>query len=50
VHQLGDRAAARAADMVVQEGGVGTVIGAMWSKILARAEALQWKGCLAPET
>jgi hypothetical protein len=50
VHQLGDRAAARAADMVAQEGGVGTVIGAMWSKILARVEALQWKGCLAPET
>jgi hypothetical protein len=47
VHQLGDHAATRASDMVREQGGTDTVTGAMWSKILARIEELQWKDCRA---
>ena len=44
IRELGDRAADRAADMVREQGGMGNQIGAMWAKILARVEDLQWKG------
>ena len=42
--QLGARAADRAATMVQDQGGPGNQIGAMWMKILAKVEELQWKG------
>jgi hypothetical protein len=44
IRQHGDGAAGRAADMVREQGGMGNQIGAMWAKILARVEDLQWKG------
>ena len=49
-HQLGRRAAARASEMVREQGGSDTVTGAMWAKILVKIEELQWKGYRAPET
>jgi hypothetical protein len=42
-HELGAEAADRAAAMV-KEGGPDSQLGAMWAKILARVEELQWKG------
>jgi hypothetical protein len=50
IHQLGDRAAEKAADMVREQGGIGNLTGAMWAKILARIEALQWKDCETSES
>ena len=49
-HQLGRRAAARASEMVREQGGSDTVTGAMWAKILVKIEELQWKCYRAPET
>jgi hypothetical protein len=44
IHQLGEGAATKAADMVRQQGGIGNQTGAMWEKILVRVEELAWKG------
>jgi transposase len=44
IRQLGARAAEKAAEMVREQGGIGTQTGAMWAKILAKVEELQWKG------
>jgi hypothetical protein len=43
IHELGAEAADRAASMV-EQGGPSSQLGAMWAKILARVEELQWKG------
>ena len=43
IHELGAEAADRAAAMV-EQGGPSSQLGAMWAKILARVEELQWKG------
>ena len=43
IHELGAEAADGAAAMV-EQGGPSSQLGAMWAKILARVEALQWKG------
>jgi hypothetical protein len=32
------------APLVRPQGGIGNQIGAMWVKILAKVEDLQWKG------
>src|SRR5262245_55145167 len=44
IHALGDRAADTAAGMVREQGGIANPKGAMWAKILAGVEDLQWKG------
>jgi len=43
IHELGAEAADKAAAMV-EQGGPSSQLGAMWAKILARVEELQWKG------
>jgi hypothetical protein len=43
IHELGAEAADKAAAMV-EQGGPSSQLGAMWVKILARVEELQWKG------
>ena len=43
IHELGAEAADRAAAMV-EQGGPSSQLGAMWAKILAKVEELQWKG------
>ena len=43
IHELGAEAADSAAAMV-EQGGPSSQLGAMWAKILARVEELQWKG------